>query len=149
MRIHSDYLTVQTKQQRESSTSPRTCGTRRKKAGSATVILVSSLHGNSAIFVNDEEAGLLQDIDEWAGKLAPFGAQYHHARSESNAGAHLQSLLLNHQTLVSLADGKIELGPWRKCDLRGTGWHAAEEDPHQSDGGMMGNGRRQRVPGAG
>jgi len=47
-------------------------------------------------------------------KIAPFSDQYHHSpRSESNAGAHLQSLLLNHQTFVSLADAKIELGPWQ------------------------------------
>ena len=37
------------------------------------LILISVLHGNAAIFVNDEDPGLLQDIDEWAGRVAPFG----------------------------------------------------------------------------
>jgi secondary thiamine-phosphate synthase enzyme len=56
----------------------------------------------------------LQDVTEWAGRLAPVGPNYHHnPRSESNAGVHLQSLLLNQQALVSLADGKLELGPWQ------------------------------------
>jgi len=60
------------------------------------IILISLLHSNSALFVNDEEPGLLQDV----------GPSYHHsARSESNAGAHLPSLLLNHQAFVSLTDG--------------------------------------------
>lgn len=115
MRIHSDYLTVQTKQKREFINITANVRDAAEKSGIRDgVILISSLHGNSAVFINDDEAGLLQDIDEWASRIAPFGDQYHHSsRSESNAGAHLQSLLLNHQTFVSLADGKIELGPWQ------------------------------------
>jgi len=26
---------------------------------------------------------------------------------------HLQSILLSHQAVISLADGKLELGPWQ------------------------------------
>ena len=116
MRIHSDYLTIQTKQKREFiNITPNVRDAAEKSGIRDGLILISSLHGNSAVFINDEEAGLLQDIDEWANKIAPFSDQYHHSpRSESNAGAHLQSLLLNHQTLVSLADTKIELGPWQQ-----------------------------------
>jgi secondary thiamine-phosphate synthase enzyme len=56
----------------------------------------------------------LQDITEWADRIAPFGPDYHHsARSESKAAAHLQSLLLHHQAFVALTDGKLELGPWQ------------------------------------
>ena len=78
------------------------------------IVLISSLHSNSALFINDEEPGLLQDITEWADRIAPFGPDYHHsARGESNAAAHLQSLLLHHQALVTLTDGKLELGPWQ------------------------------------
>ncbi len=115
MRIHSDYLTVQTKQKREFINITASVRDAAEKSGIHDgLILISALHGNTAVFVNDEDPGLLQDIDEWAAKVAPFGDQYHHSvRAESNAGAHLQSLLLNHQTFVSLADGKIELGPWQ------------------------------------
>ena len=48
---------------------------------------------------------------------------YQHERSESNAGVHLQALLLNHQALVSIADGRLELGPWQQvmfAELDGT-----------------------------
>jgi len=42
--------------------------------------------------------------------VAPPRDDYHHAsRSESNASAHLQNLLLHHQVLVSLTDAKLEL----------------------------------------
>jgi secondary thiamine-phosphate synthase enzyme len=115
MRIHTDYVTVQTKERREFlNITPNIKAAVEKSGIRDGIILVSSLHSNSALFVNDEEPELLQDITEWAERIAPFGPDYHHsARSESNAGAHLQSLLLNHQAFVSLADGKLELGPWQ------------------------------------
>jgi secondary thiamine-phosphate synthase enzyme len=116
MRIHSEYMTVQTKEKREflNITNEVKAAVERSAIRDG-IILVSSLHSNSALFVNDEEPGLLQDITEWAGRLAPFGSDYHHSpRSESNARAHLQSLLLGHQALISLADGKLELGPWQQ-----------------------------------
>ena len=78
-------------------------------------VLVSSLHSNAGVFVNDGEPGLLQDVDEWLNRIAPHRDDYHHGpRGESNAGAHLQNLLLHHQVLVSLNDGKLELGPWQQ-----------------------------------
>jgi secondary thiamine-phosphate synthase enzyme len=115
MRIHSDYVTVQTKEKREFLNITPSIRAAVEKSGIRDgIILISSLHSNSALFINDEEPGLLQDITEWADRIAPFGPDYHHSeRSESNAGAHLQSLLLHHQAIVSLADAKLELGPWQ------------------------------------
>jgi secondary thiamine-phosphate synthase enzyme len=115
MRIHSDYVTVQTKERREFlNITPKIKAAVEKSGIRDGIILISFLHSNSALFVNDEEPGLLQDITEWADRMAPFGPDYHHsARSESNAGAHLQSLLLRLQAFVSVADGKLGLGPWQ------------------------------------
>lgn len=116
MRIHSDYITVQTKQKREFQNITEHVKSAAEKSGIRDgVILVSSLHSNTGVFVNDAEPGLLEDVAAWADKLAPAGGDYHHdPRGESNASAHLQGLLLNHQALVSLADGKLELGPWQQ-----------------------------------
>ena len=115
MRIHSEHMTVQTKEKREYLNITPSIKAAVEKSGIRDgIILISSLHSNSALFVNDEEPGLLQDITEWADRVAPFGPDYHHsARSESNAAAHLQSLLLHHQAFVALTDGKLELGPWQ------------------------------------
>jgi secondary thiamine-phosphate synthase enzyme len=115
MRIHSDYLTVQTEKKRQFMNITQNVKEAAEKSGIQDgFVLVSSLHGNSGIFVNDEDPGLLQDIDEWLGRTAPFGDAYHHSpRAESNAGAHLQGILLNHQALVSVAQGRLELGPWQ------------------------------------
>src|SRR5437588_10700103 len=107
MPIHSDYVTVQTKQRREFlNITPNIKAAVEMSGIRDGIILISLLHSNSALFVNDEEPGLLQDVAQCADRIAPFGPSYHHsARSESNAGAHLPSLLLNHQAFVSLTDG--------------------------------------------
>lgn len=116
MRIHSDYITVQTKEKREFQDITGHVKAAAEKSGIRDgVILVASLHSNAAVFINDGEPGLLEDIAEWAEKLAPIAEGYHHERrGESNAGAHLQALLLKQQALVSLAEGKLELGPWQQ-----------------------------------
>jgi secondary thiamine-phosphate synthase enzyme len=116
MRFHNEYLTVQTQQKREFKNITRNVKEAVEKSGIRDgLILVSSLHANSAVFVNDDEAGLLEDIEEWVNRLAPFRDDYHHgSRAESNAGAHLQNLLLHHQALVPLAEGRLELGPWQE-----------------------------------
>ena len=115
MRIHSDYMTVQTKEKREYlNLTPNVKAAVEKSGIRDGIILISALHSNSALFVNDDDSGLLQDITEWADRLAPFQPNYHYSScGESNAGIHLQSLLLNQQAFVSLADGKLELGPWQ------------------------------------
>ena len=125
MRIHSEYLTVQTKTRREFMDLTVHVREAAEKSGIRDgLILISSLHSNSGLFVNDGDAGLLQDIEEWIQKLAPPRDDYHHGtRLESNASVHLQSLLLNQQALVSLASGKLELGPWQQivyAELDGT-----------------------------
>jgi secondary thiamine-phosphate synthase enzyme len=115
MKIHSDYMTVQTKQKREfTNITPNVKAAVEKSGIRDGVILVSALHANAAVFVTEEDPGLLQDVDEWLQKLAPFRSDYKQSpRSESNASAYLQSLLVHHQALVPLSDGRLEFGPWQ------------------------------------
>lgn len=113
MKIHSDYLTIQSKQKREFvNITPNVKAALEKSGMRDGFVLVSALHANAAVFVNDEEPGLLEDLEAWLEKLAPYRDDYKHAtRVESNASAHLQSLLLHHQVLVPVSDGRLELGP--------------------------------------
>ena len=115
MRMHSDYLTVQTKEKREfMNITPAVKEAAEKSGIRDGLILISALHANCGVFINDAEEGLLQDVAEWINQLAPCRENYHHGPAESNAGTHLQGILLNHQALVSLAEGKLELGPWQQ-----------------------------------
>ncbi len=76
--------------------------------------LVSSMHITSAVFVNDDETGLLKDIERWADRLAPPGDYEHHRTGESNGDAHLKNLLLGHQVVLPVTRGDLVLGPWEQ-----------------------------------
>ncbi len=79
------------------------------------MVLVSAMHITAGVYVNDAEAGIIQDIDEWAERLAPFNPNYHHHRTgETNGDAHLKSLLIHHEVIVPVTDGALDLGPWQQ-----------------------------------
>jgi len=79
------------------------------------MILVSAMHITAGVYVNDAESGLIQDIDEWLEKLAPFNQDYrHHRTGESNGDSHLKSLLIHHEIIVPVTDGKLDFGPWQQ-----------------------------------
>src|SRR3990167_10826009 len=74
-------------------------------------VLVSAMHITAGVYINDDEDGLIQDIEEWLEKLAPFRPDYrHHATGESNADAYLKSLLIHHEVIVPVTGGKLDLG---------------------------------------
>src|SRR5512136_1274371 len=79
------------------------------------MVLVSAMHITAGVYVNDAEDGLIHDIDEWLEHLAPFKADYrHHRTGESNGDAHLKSMLVHHEVIVPVTDGKLDLGPWQQ-----------------------------------
>lgn len=78
-------------------------------------VLVSTMHITASIFVNDHESGLWQDIMAWVEDLAPRKPEYkHHLTGEDNADAHLKRMLLGHQVIVPVTDGKLDLGTWER-----------------------------------
>lgn len=78
-------------------------------------VLVSAMHITAGVYVNDAESGLIADIDEWLEQLAPFRPDYrHHRTGEDNADAHLKSLLIHHEVIVPVTNGKLDLGPWQQ-----------------------------------
>jgi secondary thiamine-phosphate synthase enzyme len=77
--------------------------------------LVSAMHITASVYINDDEDGLIADIEEWLDKLAPARPDYrHHQTGEDNADAHLKNLLLHHQVLVPITDGRLTLGTWQQ-----------------------------------
>ena len=78
-------------------------------------VLVSAMHITAGVYINDWESGLIQDIDTWVEKLAPENPNYnHHKTGETNGDAHLKRMLVNHQVMVPITDGKLDLGPWEQ-----------------------------------
>ena len=115
MKIYNELLTLQTQGKREFvNITPQVKAAMEKSSFRDGIILVSVLHSNAAIIVNDDEAGLLEDLQSWLDQVAPEREDYkHRGRFESNTGIHLQSLLLHHQVIVSFSEGRLDLGPWQ------------------------------------
>ena len=79
------------------------------------MVLVSAMHITAGVYVNDAESGLIADIDAWLENLAPFDPNYrHHRTGETNGDAHLKSLLVHHEVIVPITNGRMDLGPWQQ-----------------------------------
>jgi secondary thiamine-phosphate synthase enzyme len=79
------------------------------------MVLISAMHITAAVYVNDAESGLIQDIDDWLEKLAPFDPKYrHHRTGETNGDAHLKNLIMHHEVIVPITKGRLDLGPWQQ-----------------------------------
>ncbi|HSB70943.1 MAG TPA: secondary thiamine-phosphate synthase enzyme YjbQ [Candidatus Methylomirabilis sp.] len=116
MKFHTEYRTFRTKRHREYLNITREVEAALGKSGIREgMILVSAMHITAAVYVNDAEDGLIQDIDEWLERLAPTGPDYrHHRTGESNGDAHLKNLLMHHQILIPVTDGRLDFGPWQQ-----------------------------------
>ena len=78
-------------------------------------VLVSAMHITAGVYVNDAEQGLIEDIDEWLDKLAPYGPDYrHHRTGEDNGDAHLKNLMIGSQVLLPVTKGQLDFGPWQQ-----------------------------------
>ena len=76
--------------------------------------LVSAMHITAGIWVNDEEAGLKEDLMDLLERLAPIADYRHHRTGEDNGDAHLKRTLLGHQAVLPITKGKLDLGPWEQ-----------------------------------
>jgi secondary thiamine-phosphate synthase enzyme len=116
MKSHTQYLTFNTRGRRELI---RITGEVEKAVRESGVqeglVLVSAMHITAAVFVNDDEPGLHQDIWDWLQELAPYGPDYrHHRTGEDNGDAHLKNLLIHNQTILPITNGRLDLGPWQQ-----------------------------------
>lgn len=116
MKFHTEYLWFQTKKKREYINITRDVENALHKSGIREgMILVSAMHITAGVYVNDAESGLIQDIDDWLEHLAPFKENYrHHRTGETNGDAHLKSLLVHHEVIIPVTDGKLDFGPWQE-----------------------------------
>jgi secondary thiamine-phosphate synthase enzyme len=116
MKAHTEYMTFHTKRHREYiHITPQIETIVRKSGVKEGMVLVSAMHITAGVYVNDHESGLIEDIDEWLEKLAPFQRDYrHHETGENNGDSHLKALLIHHQVIVPITAGKLDLGPWQR-----------------------------------
>jgi secondary thiamine-phosphate synthase enzyme len=116
MKSYTKYLNFNTRQRREIVHITREVEEALQESGiQEGFVLVSAMHITASIFVNDDEPGLHQDIMDWLQDLAPYGPDYrHHRTGEDNGDAHLKSLLMHHEVIVPVTNGRLDLGPWQR-----------------------------------
>lgn len=116
MKTLTEYLWFNTKKKKEFiNITDEVQKTVNKSGIKEGLVLVSAMHITAGVFVNDEEDGIKNDLMQWAEGLAPFRSDYqHHHTGETNADAHLKSILFHHQIIVPVTNGKLDFGPWQQ-----------------------------------
>ena len=116
MKSHTEYLTFNTKKHREYvHITPQVEAAVKSSGVREGMVLVSAMHITAGVYVNDNEPGLIHDIDEWLEGLAPFREDYrHHQTGEDNGDSHLKAILVHHQVMLPITAGKLDLGTWQR-----------------------------------
>ena len=116
MKSKTEYLTFNTTQRREYiNITDQVAQVVADSGVQEGMVLVSAMHITTGVWVNDAEDGIIADIDEMLERLAPSGRDYrHHRTGEDNGDAHLKSLLVHHEVIVPITDGRLDLGPWHR-----------------------------------
>ena len=116
MHSHTKYLTFNTRERRELVRITADVAAAVRESGvSEGLVLVSAMHITAAVFVNDDEPGLHEDIWDWLQAVAPAGPDYrHHRTGETNGDAHLKNLLVHHEVILPITGGRLDLGPWQQ-----------------------------------
>jgi len=116
MKTHTEYLKFHTRQHREYiHITPQIEAIVNKSGIKEGMVLVSAMHITAGVYVNDNESGLIEDIDQWLEHLAPYRDDYrHHDTGETNGDSHLKALLIHHEVIVPITAGKLDFGPWQR-----------------------------------
>ena len=80
--------------------------------------LVNAMNITSSVFINDDERGLHEDMDDWLEGLAPHEpvSHYRHNKGtgEDNADAHLKRSLMGRETTIAITGGRLDFGTWEQ-----------------------------------
>ena len=132
MRTHTRYMTFETPERREFVRITDDVQQAVDEAGvTEGMVLVSAMHITAGVWVNDDEPGLLEDTLEWLDKVAPPswkepandvarglspdpGDFRHHRGGDDNGDAHWKNLLVHHQVVLPITEGRLDLGPWQR-----------------------------------
>jgi secondary thiamine-phosphate synthase enzyme len=77
------------------------------------IVNIFSRHSTSAIVVNENESGLLADLELMLKDLVSDKYSWQHDRIDNNAKSHLKSFLLSSSETIPISDGKLDLGTWQ------------------------------------
>lgn len=77
------------------------------------IISIFSRHSTTAIVVNENEMGLLNDFEFMLENLVQDKFTYEHDRIDNNARSHLKSFLLSSSECLPIRNSRLDLGTWQ------------------------------------
>ncbi len=77
------------------------------------VVNIFSKHSTSAICVNENEKGLLDDLEFMLANIIQDKFSYKHDNIDNNAKSHLKSFLLSSSESIPILNNKLNLGTWQ------------------------------------
>ena len=95
----------------------------RKHGMKAGFLLVQSLHTTTAVFINEFQQALLDDIKSFLERLVGRIEYWRHNDpklsecSRKNADSHLRAMVLGHTLSLPVRNGELALGTWQSVIL--------------------------------
>jgi len=71
-------------------------------------------HATSAIILEENEEGLISDIENYIKKNFPSNADYEHNKVDDNADSHLASGFIGQSRSYPIKNGEILRGTWQR-----------------------------------
>ncbi|MFO0730733.1 MAG: secondary thiamine-phosphate synthase enzyme YjbQ [Nitrospiraceae bacterium] len=106
MKSYREELWFETKTRRAFvNITPQVEGAVRKSGVREGLVLVNAMHITAGVYINDDEAGLLQDYEQFLERVAPHAAEYRHNETgEDNGDAHIKRQLMGREVVVAITD---------------------------------------------
>jgi len=86
----------------------------------AGLVTVSTMHTTTAVFVNEPQSALLEDVQQMLERLVPRGEEWKHNDprysdcDRHNADAHLRAIMLGSSVTLQIAEGALTMGQWQR-----------------------------------
>ncbi|AMM53834.1 hypothetical protein TQ32_04570 [Pyrococcus kukulkanii] len=85
----------------------------RKSGVEDGIVVVFTRHTTAGIIINENESGLISDLEKTLEKLIPKGTGYSHDRIDNNAHSHLRAIILGSSVVIPVENGRLALGTWQ------------------------------------
>ena len=114
MKSYREELWFQTKTRRDYiNITPKVEQALAKSGVQEGLCLVNAMHITASVYINDDEAGLIQDYDDFLEKLAPhepISKYQHNNTGEDNGDAHIKRQIMGRGVVVAITKGKLDFG---------------------------------------
>ncbi len=77
------------------------------------IIDIFTRHSTSAIAINENESGLVNDFQNTLESVIPTGNNYKHNQIDNNADSHIRAFFIGSSESIPVQNGSMNLGTWQ------------------------------------